>query len=173
MASSLLSVPQLRRTVQSDLDDAELSDLIDEEEATLITRLGPHGDGVISISEVYEGSGADLFLNRPAVSVTSITQATYGGGAPVAVATTNYQLLAGQGRILNLGTGWSGIVTVVYVPVNDKMARRQALVDLVRLKLERTAMKSENIAGEHSYTAPESWEAERAKIYRSLSPMTL
>jgi len=38
----------------------------------------------------------------------------------------------------------------------------------VRLVIERTAMKSESIANEYSYTAPDNWEAEFRKAMKRL-----
>ena len=41
-------------------------------------------------------------------------------------------------------------------------------IDLVRIVIERTAMKSENIANEYSYTAPDNWDAEFRKAMKRL-----
>jgi hypothetical protein len=46
--------------------------------------------------------------------------------------------------------------------------RAQVIIDLVRIVIERTAMKSESIAGEYSYTAPDNWEAEFRKAMKRL-----
>lgn len=149
----LLTLAELRAVVESDRTDAELTALIAREEAMLVRKLGAHGDGVTAVTEVLEGHGGDLFLPRSVVSVTSVNGATGG-----------YTALPRQGRIY--GT-WYGLVTVVYVPADDRDERRAALIDLVRLAVSRTAMKAESVAGEYSYQAPD-WQAARAEIYRRL-----
>lgn len=149
----LLTVTDLRALIESDRTDAELIAILAREEAMLVRKLGAHGDGVTATTEVLEGTGGDLFLPRPAASVTSVNGATGG-----------YTALPRQGRIYG---SWYGLVTVVYVPADDRDERRAALIDLVRLVISRTAMKSESVAGEYSYQAPD-WQAERAAIYRRL-----
>jgi hypothetical protein len=150
----LLTAAEAQAHIRSDLTEAELQDVIDDEEAELIARLGPHGDGVTPITLNVIGYGGDLFLPRAVVSVTTV-----GGSA------SGWTLYASQGRIA--GT-YTGEVAVVAVPADDRRKRKRALIDLVRLTVQRTAFKAESVAGEHSYTAPASWEAERASIYRRM-----
>ncbi|MBP7572064.1 MAG: hypothetical protein KBA95_18565 [Acidobacteria bacterium] len=155
---ALLTLDACRALIETDRTDAELSAIIDREESALVRKLGPHGDGITPVTATIYPVGGALFLPRPAVSVTSV------GG--VAWAATGLTLVAGEGRIA--GGAWSAGVLVVYVPADDRDERTAALIDLVRLTLERRAMKGESVAGEHSYSAPQSWEAERASIYRRL-----
>ncbi len=54
------------------------------------------------------------------------------------------------------------------MPADDRAEWRAALLELVRLQLARTALKSESIAGEYSYTAADDWDADRAKLLRRL-----
>jgi hypothetical protein len=150
----LVEAAEARAFIRSDLTDAELQTVLDREEAMLIGRLGPHGDGTTAATVTLVGFGGELYLSRPVASITSVN-----GSA------TGWSAYAGQGRILG---AWSGEVTVVYVPADDREARKQAIIDLARLSIQRTAMKAESTGGEYSYTAPQSWEAERAAIYRSL-----
>jgi hypothetical protein len=58
---------------------------------------------------------------------------------------------------------------VTYKPLDDRLKRAQVIIDLARLVIERTAMKSENIAGEYSYTAPDDWEREFRRAMRKLT----
>lgn len=155
--TTLLPVATARALIATDLDDTQLGAVIAREEAMLIRKLGPHGDGTSSVTETIDGYGGDLYLPRPVVSVTSVD-----GTAWASLGATLY---ASQGRIC--GGSW-GAVAVVYVPADDRDERQQALIDLVRLAIQRTAMKAESVAGEYSYSAPESWEAARASIYRRL-----
>jgi hypothetical protein len=171
--TTLVTVADVRRTVQTDIDDADLQDLISDEEAEVVRRFGAHGDGTSSVTETYPGDNQiNLYLRRPAVSVSQITVADKGGGTPATLSASSYQLWGSQGRIEYLAGSWGDrIVNVTYVPIDDRSRRRRVIVELVRLALEQTAMKAESVAGEYSYTAPESWEAARASLYRRLSYM--
>jgi hypothetical protein len=152
----LISVADVRQLVTTALDDIELAAIIARDEADLVAKLGEPGDGTTEITEIVEACGAGLFLTRPIVSVTTINGAAPGSGLTI---------LPRQGRIV--GGQWAGVVTVVYVPADDRERRRQGLIDLVRLTLERTAMQSENVASEYQYAAPD-WQAARAAILRRL-----
>ena len=66
-------------------------------------------------------------------------------------------------------TTWGDRCVVTYKPADDRLKRAQVIIDLVRLVLERTAMKSENVAGEYSYTAPDDWERELRKAMKKLT----
>lgn len=151
----LLTTEAAAAFVRSDLQAPELQAVIDREELRLVRKLGPHGDGVMPITLTVLGTGGDLFLPRPVVSVASV------GGA-----TSGWTLYAGQGRIAG---SWSGEVAVVCVPEDDRADRIAALIDLVRLAVQRTALMTESVAGEYSYSAPD-WDAARAAIYRRLLP---
>ncbi len=65
------------------------------------------------------------------------------------------------------GMKWGARIVVEYVPLDENSRRRDAIIEIVRLTLERTAMKSESLSGDYSYTAPD-WAAEREKIMRGL-----
>ncbi len=159
---SLLTLAEARALVKTSLTDPELQAVIGREEDEIIRLYGAHYvDGTTTVSETLEGGGASLFLRRPILSVSSVTE----DGATRASA--DYRLWGGQGRIERLPKGavWGEVITVAYVPQDDNSRRKAALIDLVRLAVERTALKSESIAGEYSYTAPD-WDAERAKLLR-------
>ena len=154
----LVTVAELRQLVTTPLTDTELAAIIEREEAALTAKLGACGDGTTEFTELVETTavGRSLHLNQPIVSVTTID-----GAAP----SSSLVILPQQGRIV--GGLWPDFVTVVYVPADDRPRRKQGLIDLVRLTLERTAMRQESTAGEYSFTAPD-WQAERAAIYRRL-----
>ena len=165
---SLVTVARARAHIQTDLDDTTLQTIIDDEESELVRRCGAHGDGVTAVTETIAGTnGGALFLSRPFVSITSIT--ANGSTIPA----TYYTAYAGQGQLALLSDGaWSAPVVVTYVPADDRARRRMVIVELVRVALEQTAMKSESVGGEYSYSAPD-WEAKRAALYRRLLPPSL
>lgn len=166
---SLLSVAELRAAVNTSKTDTQLQEVIEREEAEVIVRYGAHYTGA-AITEACDGGTSSLFLKRRIGSVSSITEAQSLGGTATALTSTQYHIVANEGRIVRLSEGmrWGRHVTVNYIPADDRPLRKQVLIELVRLALEQTAMKSETVAGEYSFQAPE-WEAQRRALYRRLS----
>lgn len=171
----LVSVARVRATVPTDLDDASLVELIQEAEAEVVARCGPHGDGESAITEAYNVSGApNVFLRRQPVSVTLVTSTALGGSITSTVEASSYQLIAAESRLLAVGGSWgSGSLSVTYIPADDRPLRRRIITELVRLTLNQTALAGESVAGEYSYSAPASFEAKRAALFRQLTPMEL
>lgn len=165
--TALLTVADARRLITTALDDTDLAAIIADEEAELIRKCGAHGNGTVEVTDTLTGGGADLFLPRPFVSITSIAEQQSDFGTASTVATSAYLAWGAQGRIRRNGR-WGASVSVTYVPIDDQARRRAVLTELVRLALEQTAMKSESVAGEYSYSAPD-WEAARARLYRRLT----
>jgi len=168
---SLLAVDELRAQVKTDLDDTQLQAVIDREEVEVIRRYGAHYvDSATAITEVCDGGGCSVWLKRRISSVSSITEAQSLGGTQTTLTSTQYYAVVGQGRIIRLteGTSWGRYVSVSYVPADDSALRKQVLIELVRQALEQTTMKSENVAGEYSYQAPD-WEQQRRALYRRLT----
>jgi hypothetical protein len=165
---SLLTVAELRAIVKTSKSDTQLQQVIDREEAEVVARYGPHYDGT-AITEACDGGTCSLFLKRRIGSVSSVSEAQSLGGTAAALTSTQYAV-ANEGRVIRLseGTRWGRSVTVSYIPVDDRPLRKQVLIELVRLALEQTAMKSESVAGEYSYQAPD-WEAQRRDLYRRLA----
>jgi hypothetical protein len=161
---SLLTLTEARALVKTSLSDPELQAVINREEDEIARLYGaPYVNATTTVSETLPGGGASLFVRRPLMSVKSVTEDA------ATLAATDYRLWPGQGRLERLPKGaiWGEVITLVYVPQDDNMRRKAVLIDLIRLAVERTALKSESIAGEYSYTAPE-WDAERAKALRRL-----
>lgn len=168
---SLLTITQLRAEVKTGLDNTNLQVIIDREEEQMVERLGAHyaADTTVAETHAVRAGCANVYLRRRLSSVASITERD-PGGTSATVAATDYEVWAAQGRIERVSGAWKARVTVTYQPTDDSARRRQALVALIRLILERTAMKAESIAGEFSYTAAD-WDVERATIYRNIGFM--
>lgn len=172
---SLLSIEEIAALVPSALSIADLQIVLNREEAELVRRCGPHGDGVAAVTETFELSGSDIYLSRPAVSVSSVAVVAYIGAAPSTLAPSQYYLVPVYGhlRISPFLTG-SAFVTVTYVPKDDRALRRMVLIELVRIALEQTAYKSETLTGTggaaNSYTAPD-WFSARETQYGRLVGM--
>ena len=142
--------------------------MIDQAEADVIAAYGAHYvDGTTTVSETLEGGLKSLYLRRALTSVSSIKE----DGSSTALDSSCYRVWVSEGRVerLPVGTLW-GWVVIVYVPANDNTRRKSVIVDLMRLYLERTAMKSESIGGEYSYDTggADAWDIQRAAILRRL-----
>jgi hypothetical protein len=159
---SLPSLVEVRALVPaSHLDDVQLGQVLAREAAQLTRRVGSCPDGVTPTTDMVTGGGNNIYVRRPIARVVSVVEE---GVLP----TTAYLVWAAQGRLERapLGLRWGATVVVTYVPQADAATWAAALIDLVRLATERTALQSESIAGEHSYSAPD-WERERARVYRN------
>jgi hypothetical protein len=164
---SLVSYADVQAQVETHLDPATIQEIVDWVEAQLTEEVGPPYDGN-AISETHAGFGRNLFLARRVESVESVTESRALTGVGALVDATQYIVWADEGRLERDGGIWGARVTVVYVPGDNRARWRQAVIDLVRLAIDRTALLSEGVAGEFSYQAPANWEAERRKVARRL-----
>jgi hypothetical protein len=139
------------------LDAVTLQAIIDDEEAIMVQRYGAHGDGTSSVTEIARREGGSVFLRRVPVSITSVTQAEYPGGTASTIATTErYSWLNGEARIelYPASTPYAAqydegkLITVIYVPVDDRAKRRSVLLELVRIATEQpTASGGGKVSG--------------------------
>lgn len=162
---SLVTTANVKALINTALSDANLQTVIDRVEAQVSERVGePQTDlYATTITKTLRGEGYYLFMPTEIYSVVSVTEDL------VLLTSDQYQVWAG-GVIERLPSEsyWGDRTVVVYKPTDDRKKRSQVIIDLVRLVLERTAMKSESIGGEYSYTAPDDWDAEFRKAMRSL-----
>lgn len=163
---SLVTVAKARALINSSLGDDDLQDVIDRVEAEVSFRIGaPQDDsGTVTVTRTVPGQGENIFMPSEIASVVSVTEDS------VALASTEYRIWHG-GVLERLpeGTFWGRVCVVVYKPEDDRLVRTSAIIDLVRLDLNRTAMESESVAGEYSYKAPANWEQERRRILRRVA----
>lgn len=162
---SLVSPADVRVLVNTSLSNENLQVVIDRVEAEITAKIGaPQNDGgTVQIVKTLAGEGENLFFPTDLSAIVSVMEDS------VTLDSDEYQIWGGGVlEKLPLGARWGRRCVVTYKPVDDRPKRTQAVIDLVRLELNRTAMKSEHIAGEYSYTAPEDWERERRKIFRRL-----
>ncbi len=163
---SLLTIGEVRALISTGMDDAQLQAVIEREEAWLIHAYGPHYAAGLSVTETLAGRQMrSLYLRRPIATVTSITV----DGA--LVDSGNYRMWGNEGRIERLpaGSRWGEeAIVVVYGPQDDNALRKGALIDLLRLTVSRSGLKSESVAGEYSYTAFENTDEERSRVMRRL-----
>lgn len=163
--TTLVSPAIVKVHINTGMSDVNLQTVIDRVEAQVNEKIGaPQTDAyATSLVKTVRGEGASLFMPTEIYSVTSIVEddnsltsdqyQTWGGGVV---------------ERLPIGTNWGSRCVVTYKPADDRLKRTQVIVDLVRLTIERTAMKAENIAGEYSFTAPENWDKEFRRAMKRL-----
>lgn len=163
--TSLVSVDEAQALLNSSLSETDLQAVIDRAEAEITARIGePQNDGgTVQIAKTLGGEGGELFLPSEIASVVSIVE----DGATLT--SDEYQIWGG-GVLERLppGAGWGSRIVVTYKPADDRPRRKTAIIDLVRLDLNRTALQAESVAGEYSYTASD-WEVERKRILKRLA----
>jgi len=166
---SLVTVADVRALVRSALNDAQLQAVLDREQARLVQRLGaPYVDAVTPLTQTRRGEGRYVFLPRRILTVSAVSERLTAGGEAAALTAGDYYVHAESGMVERLPQGlkWGELITVTYVPADDRAEWRGVLIDLTRLALTRTALQSESIAGEYSYTAAGDWDAQHATVAR-------
>lgn len=164
--TSLVSPAQARALIPTSLLDENLQTIIDRVEDQIVERIGlPQDDNhTVEIEKTMRGEGGDLFLPTEIYAVVSIEE----DGTTLAV--DDYQVWSG-GVIerLPIGAHWGSRCVVTYQPADDRKKREQVIIDLVRLVIQRTAMKYESVGGEYSYTAPSDWDDQFNKMMKRLT----
>jgi hypothetical protein len=163
--TSLVFPADVKALINTSMSNTNLQAVIDRIEAQITARIGaPQTDAYATeVIKTMRGEGSYLFTPAEIYSVVSIVEDDNS------LTSDQYQVWAG-GVIERkpMGESWGDRVVVTYKPVDDRLVRAQVIIDLVRIVIERTAMKSESIAGEYSYTAPDNWDAEFRKAMKRL-----
>jgi hypothetical protein len=161
----LITAAQAREHIETDLIDAALTRLINDADAAIVDRYGPHtGDVTVDL----EGEGAQIFLDRPVGAVTSVTEYVVRQDATgVVLAANDWRALGGH-RLERLNTGtnprstWGERIVLVYAPADEAARRTFMTVDLVKLAAKYEALESEGI-GDYRATHVK-YERERQAI---------
>lgn len=162
---SLVTVAEVRALVQTSLIDAQLQAVIDRVEAEITAVIGaPQNDeGTVEITKQLQGGTQNIYLPVEIGQVVSIHE------DGVLLIADEYRVWPGAVIERLPGGMWGRYVVVVFKPVDARPQRKSVTIDLVRLDVNRTAMQSENVAGEYSYQAPVNWDAERRKVMKRLA----
>lgn len=159
---SLLTLSEVRARVATSLGDADLQDVIDQEESWLARQpgVGPLS-GPRTVVIPYPSRHQPLGPIRPTDEVV-VTDA----GVTVAVQTVGqYVYRTGAFQYGTRGLPWIGPVTLLYTP-NDEDVVRRAVIALVQDVLASGPYQSESI-GDYSYTRQAGL---RRGVVRSLLP---
>lgn len=171
----LLTIGEITPLIETHLTPAELLVVAERVEAEVVDLLGAvYVDTATTISETRAGYQKNLFLKRKIATVTTVTEydsLLSSATGQARTEGTHFYIWPDEGRLEHIGAGgkWSAKVVVAYVPQDDRPAWKSAMIDLIRIELARTAMVSESVAGELSYTAPANWEKEKVRILRRIS----
>lgn len=179
---SLVTPDDVRAFVPNGKTDAQLQDLLERIEDEIIGLYGAHYvDADTPISETVDGTNQrSVYLKRQIQSVVRVSEILYLGAEATTLTSADYFVWNKQGRLERLpalgaarqlgigGWTWGQVVTVEYVPVDDSSKRKQVILELARVDLARTGLKSESIAGEYSYTASDTPDADRTRLLRRL-----
>lgn len=153
--TTLLTTAECRMLIKTALSDTDLESVIARIEAAITKKIGAYQDesGSVTITETVEGDGEHIFVKVPFTEIVSITE------DGTSVDADDFRAWGDSGMIERLpeGNQWEDVCVVTYKPVDQREERKAATINLVRLTLERTAMVSENVAGEYSSTAPD-WD---------------
>ena len=162
---ALLTASYARRFVDTKLTDTELQEIIDEIEAEVVRLYGAnYVNAETTITKTKRVFGQRyFFIDRKVTSISSVTEESVA-----LVEDTDFELCDDQASLFRSPYGeWFGLVVVVYVPFNDNADRKKVILDLLRLDLARSAMKTEDFDGSYQFSAPD-WEVERARVLRRL-----
>lgn len=146
---ALLSVPELREHVETDLPDSAVQALIDDADAEIVRRYGPHRDAANPLSIRLMGGHKFLFLTRPIETVDSITETA--GGVETELAADDYRVwyegfaLQRRSDGTNVASVWGEEVVIAYVPQDDTAIRQRVAIDLVRLAVQYQALRNERV----------------------------
>ncbi len=162
--TSLVSPALARALIVTSLSDANLQSVIDRVESQITEKIGePQSDAHdVQVVKTMRGEGNLLFMPTEIYSVVSIVE------DDAALDSSEYRSWPG-GVIERYPCGnWGNRIVVTYLPADDRPKRTQVIINLVRLVIERTALKQESVAGEYAYTAPSDWDAEFRKAMKRL-----
>lgn len=135
--ATLVSPATLREHLETDLKDPALQRLLDDADAAIIDRYGPHA-GNVTVDQ--EGASRLLFLDRPATVIVSVNEYTIrDDSVPVLLAADDYRALYNSHALERLTTGthartlWGERIVIVYTPTDENARRTLIEIDLAKL----------------------------------------
>ena len=168
---TLLAPANVREHIETDLVDAALQRLLDDADAEIVKRYGPHTGAV---TEILDGGEEGLiFLTRPVASITSVTE--QNGLTATVLAANDWRGWYGNRTIERLASGtngadgWGERITVVYVPSDERAERKRVELQLVTLAIHYEAAQSVSV-GDYSETGL-SHDEERNALLAQLAPV--
>ena len=167
----LVTVEQVRKHLGTNSTDTdELQRLIDDADAEVVRRCGPHKiDG--SLTDVLRGGSVRLFPSQAVEGITSVTETAWD--TVTVLSPDDHRTWYGGRMLERLSNGshpradWGKRVELTYTPVDTDPQRRMAIIRLVQLGLQYSGLQSESVG---PYSAQNlDYGKEREAILRQLS----
>ena len=167
----LVTADQVREHIGSNSTDTdELTRLIEEADAEVVRRCGPHKiDG--SLTDVLRGGSVRLFPSQAVEGITSVTEMAWD--TVTVLSPDDYRTWYGGRMLERLSSGahpsasWGERVELSYTSVDTDPQRRMAIIRLVQLGLPYSGLHSESVG---PYSAQNlDYGKEREAILKQLS----
>lgn len=195
--TQITMLERVQARIETDIDTDELQRMIDEANAEIIQRHGPHSDPSNPITVTAPGGSQTIYLARPIDTIQDFTiteywRSSFLGNVTTAVLAADDFKVWFDGRMIErlfTGTnpgwrwgnqqqadtfGWGGSTgwaTIAYTPVNDGNQREEVMIKLVRLSLDyETAVR---IRMGDVDLFPLVYQQERERLLDSLAPRGL
>lgn len=168
----LLTVEQMRKHVETGLDDEALEGVIAGAEAEIESRFGPLG----SADVVLAGMRRYITAPRAIATVTRVTESVNGQET---VLSANDYCAWHRYRIERLATGdnprreWGTAVRLEYEPVDDSAERATLLISLVKLDLAYQGLRRMSVGSGDYQIEHVDYIRERARLLSALQPRTM
>lgn len=172
--AGLIRVDELKEHVETDLSDDVIDRLIDDADAEIVKRYGPHVTQIDTFENVNAATA--IYLSRNASAITSVTEEVRDGEGSyteTVLASDDYKLRRNNLSLERLRDGtnpratWGHVVTIVYVPDDDGTRRIRVEIDLVRLAIEYNALSTEDTGDYRSSSL--RYSDERESLLRTLN----
>ena len=146
----LVTADQVREHIGSNSTDTDelLTRLIEEADAEVVSRYGPHSiDG--PVTEVHGGGTCRLFPHRVVKEMAKVTETD--GNVSVVLSDDDYRSWYSGRMLQRLADGshprscWGERVELEFTPVDDDAQRKMAIIRLVQLGLQYSGLKSESV----------------------------
>ena len=168
----LVTTDQVRDHLGSNspITDELLTRLIEEADAEVVSRYGPHSiDG--PLTDVLRGGSVRLFPRQAIEGITSVIETVWD--TVTRLSPDDYRTWYGGRMLERLSNGshpradWGERVELTYTPVDTDPQRRMAIIRLVQLGLQYSGLKSESVGPYGAQSL--DYAKEREAILKQLS----
>ena len=166
---ALLTTADLLAHVSSDLATASLQRLLDDSEAEIIKRFGPHSASSSQVETLIGEGRAYVFVTKPVSAVNQIIETV--GRTDTTLSANDYKVhnsltLERLDNGTNPRSAWGDSVKVTFTPVSDTDQRKRVQIDLCKLAINFEGLSSES-SGNYSRSFGD-YQVERQRILSNL-----
>lgn len=151
----------IRDHIETGLSDDALTELVAQATAEVEDRFGT--DAAMSVIKAGDW-GTVIRLPRAISSITSIVEKDSSFTTLSTLVAADY-VVGHSGRVIyRVGQCWAPVVVITYTPVSEQTKREAMIIDLVKLAVNYSGLKSEKI-GDYSYDRGDTdYETARQRI---------